>query len=75
MKPTHRYDTKACPGGPTVSIAFWSKLSPVDFNRDVAACLIFIPCTTSPAIFNAVFGPAKRKKDQTSADQATEHFE
>jgi hypothetical protein len=34
-----------CPGGPTVSIAFWSKFSPVDFNRDVAACLIFIPST------------------------------
>jgi hypothetical protein len=32
-----------CPGGPTVSIAFWSKFSPVDFNRDLAACLIFIP--------------------------------
>jgi hypothetical protein len=41
-----------CSGGPIVSIAFWSKFSPVDFNRDVAACLIFIPCTTSPAIFN-----------------------
>jgi hypothetical protein len=32
-----------------VSIAFWSKLTPVDFYRDVAACLIFIPCTTYPA--------------------------
>jgi hypothetical protein len=38
--------------GPTVSIAFWSKFSPVDFNRDFAACLIYLPCTTSPAIFN-----------------------
>jgi hypothetical protein len=44
-----------CPGGPTVSIAFWSKFCPVDFNRDFAACLIFLPCTTSPAIFNPVF--------------------
>jgi hypothetical protein len=33
-----------------VSIAFWSKLCPVDFNRDFAACLIFLPCTTSPAL-------------------------
>ena len=40
--------------GPTVSIDFWSKFSPVDFNRDFAACLIFLPCT-SPAIFNPVF--------------------
>ena len=44
-----------CPGGHTVSIAFWSKLCPVDFNRDFAAYLIFLPCTTSPAIFNSVF--------------------
>ena len=44
-----------CPGGLTVSIAFWSKFCPVDFNRDFAACLIFLPCTTSPAIFNPVF--------------------
>jgi hypothetical protein len=29
--------------GPTVSIAFWSKFSPFDFNRDFAACLIFLP--------------------------------
>jgi hypothetical protein len=27
-----------CPGVPTVSIAFWSKFCPVDFNRDFAAC-------------------------------------
>ena len=32
-----------CPVGPTVSIAFWSKFCPVDFNRDSAACLIFLP--------------------------------
>ena len=44
-----------CPGGPTVFIAFWSKFCPVDFNRDLAACLIFLPCTTSTAIFNPVF--------------------
>ena len=25
------------------------------FNRASAACLIFLPCTTSPAIFNPVF--------------------
>ena len=31
-----------CPVGPTVSIAFWSKFCPVDFNRDSAACLIFL---------------------------------
>jgi hypothetical protein len=43
-----------CPGGPTVSIAFWNKFCPVDFNRASAACLIFLPCTTSPAIFNPV---------------------
>ena len=41
--------------GPTVSIVFWGKFSPVHFNRDFAACLIFFPCTTSPAIFNPVF--------------------
>jgi hypothetical protein len=40
---------------PTVSIAFWRKPSPVDFNCDVAVCFIFHPCTTSPAIFNPVF--------------------
>jgi hypothetical protein len=50
-----------CPVCPTVPIAFWSKFSPVDSNRDFATCLIFLPCTTSP--------------DQTSADQATEHIE
>ena len=44
-----------CPGGPTVSIAFWSKFCPVDFNRDLGACLIFLPYTTYPAIFNPVF--------------------
>ena len=44
-----------CPGGPTVSIADWSKFCPVDFNRDSPVCLIFLPCTTSPAIFNPVF--------------------
>ena len=44
-----------CPGGPTMSIAFWSKFCPVDFNRDFAACLIFLPCTTSPPILNPVF--------------------
>jgi hypothetical protein len=46
-----------------VSIAFWSKFSPVDFNRDVAACLIFIPCTTSPAIFNPVFKASRSKSE------------
>jgi hypothetical protein len=35
--------------------AFWNKFCPVDFNRASAACLIFLPCTTSPAIFNPVF--------------------
>jgi hypothetical protein len=25
------------------------------FNRDFAACLIFLPCTISPTIFNPVF--------------------
>jgi hypothetical protein len=50
-----------CPGDPTVSITFWSKFSPVDFNRDVAACLIFIPCTTSPAIFNPVFKASRSR--------------
>jgi hypothetical protein len=44
----------SCPVGPTVSIAFWGKFSPVDFNRDFAACLIFLPCTTSSALFNPV---------------------
>ena len=44
-----------CPGGPTVFIAFWSKFCPVDFNRDLGACLIFLPYTTYPAIFNPVF--------------------
>ena len=43
-----------CPGGPTVSIAFWNKFCPVDFNRASAACLIFLHWTTSPAIFNPV---------------------
>jgi hypothetical protein len=70
MKPTHHHDTKAYhdyyihqagkgypvfAGGPTVSIAFWNKFCPIDFNRASAACLIFLPCTTSPAIFNPVF--------------------
>jgi hypothetical protein len=50
-----------CPGGPTVSIAFWSKFSPFDFNRDFAACLIFLPCTTSPAIFNPVFKASRSR--------------
>jgi hypothetical protein len=36
-------------------------LSPVDFNRDFAACLIFIPCTTSPAIFNPVFKASRSR--------------
>ena len=44
-----------CSGGPTVSIAFWGKFSSVDINRDFAACLIFLPCTTSPPIFNPAF--------------------
>jgi hypothetical protein len=44
-----------------VSIAFWSKFSLVDFNRDFAACLIFIPCTTSPAIFNRVFKASRSR--------------
>jgi hypothetical protein len=30
-----------CPGGPSLSIAFWNKFCPVDFNRASAACLIF----------------------------------
>jgi hypothetical protein len=38
-----------------MSIASWSKFCPVDFNRDFAACLIFLPCTTSPAVLNPVF--------------------
>jgi hypothetical protein len=48
-------------GTKTVSIAFWSKFSLVDFNRDVAACLIFIPCTTSPAICNLVFKASRSR--------------
>jgi hypothetical protein len=32
-----------CPGCPTVSIAFWSKFSPVDFNRDVIKDLANLP--------------------------------
>jgi hypothetical protein len=44
-----------------VSIAFWSKFSPLDFNRDFAACLIFLPCTTSRAIFNPVFKASDTK--------------
>jgi hypothetical protein len=36
-----------CPGGPTVSIAFWSKFCLVDFNRDFAARLIFLDNTGS----------------------------
>ena len=43
--------------GPTVFIAFWIKLCPVDFNGDYVACLIVLPCTTSPAIFNPVLKP------------------
>jgi hypothetical protein len=35
-----------------VSIAFWNKFCPVDCNRASAACLILLPCRTSPAIFN-----------------------
>jgi hypothetical protein len=38
-----------------------SKFSLVDFNRDVAACLIFIPCTTSPAISNLVFKASRSR--------------
>ena len=44
--------------GPTVSIAFWNKFCPVDFNRDCAACLIFLSCMTSPTIFNPVLNLA-----------------
>ena len=44
-----------------MSIDFWSKFSPVDFNRDFAACLIFLPCTTSPAIFNPVFNASRSR--------------
>jgi hypothetical protein len=33
------------PGGPTVSIAFWNKFCPVDFNRASAACLICLRWT------------------------------
>ena len=44
-----------CPGGPTVSIAFWSKFSPVDFNRDVAACLIFIFKASRSKVFVPFF--------------------
>jgi hypothetical protein len=46
-----------------VSIAFWSKFCPVDFNRDCAACLIFLPCTTSPALFNPVFKASRPRYD------------
>jgi hypothetical protein len=49
------------PGGPTVSIDFWSNFSSVDINRDFAACLIFLPCTTSPAIFNPVFKASRSR--------------
>jgi hypothetical protein len=30
-----------------VSIAFWSKFCPVDFNLDLAACVTFCECTKS----------------------------
>jgi hypothetical protein len=33
----------------------------IDIGRDVAACLIFIPCTTSPAIFNLVFKASRSR--------------
>jgi hypothetical protein len=42
-----------------VSIAFWSKFCPVDFNRDSAACLIFLPCTHGlGSIFGGLFKAA-----------------
>jgi hypothetical protein len=43
------------PGGPTVSIAFWSKFCPVDFNLDLAACVTFCPSMTSYARLRPVF--------------------
>jgi hypothetical protein len=39
-----------CPGGPTESIAFWSKFSSVDINRDFAACLLFLPTGLTSAL-------------------------
>jgi hypothetical protein len=34
---------------------------PVDFNRATAAYLNFLPCTTSPAIFNPVFKASRAR--------------
>jgi hypothetical protein len=37
-----------------VSIAFWSKFCPIDFDLDVAACVTFCPSMTSDARFRPV---------------------
>jgi hypothetical protein len=49
------------PGGPTVSIAFWSKLCPVDFNLDLAACVTFFPSMTSDTRYRPVFKASRPK--------------
>jgi hypothetical protein len=49
------------PGGPTVSIAFWSKFCPVDFNLDLAACVTFGPSMTSDARLRSVFKASRPK--------------
>jgi hypothetical protein len=49
------------PGGPTPIMAFWSKLCPVDFNLDLAACFKFLPATTPSAIFKPIFKASRPK--------------
>jgi hypothetical protein len=74
MKPTHRYDTKAYhdyyihQAGKRYPVFAGRRYqrghglgSIFGGHRDVAACLIFIPCTTSPAIFNPVFKASRSK--------------
>jgi hypothetical protein len=36
-------------------MGFWSKLCPVDFNLDLAACVTFCPSMMSDARFRPVF--------------------
>jgi hypothetical protein len=63
-----------CPGGPTVSIAFWSKLCPVDFNRDFAACYSSSRYESLPRLLHtpsreriSVFGGEDIKEDMDLA--------
>jgi hypothetical protein len=44
-----------------VSIAFWSRFCPVDFNLDLAACVTFCPSMTSDARFRPVFKASRPK--------------